>query len=624
MVQAIARLKPGVILEKARSEMDNITQRSAETSPETKKGRRVGIFPLYRVIVGDLHTALWFLLGAVALVLLLACANVANMLLARAVVREKEMAVRATLGASRVRIIRQLLTESLLLALLGGMVGLFLAYWGMEFIRNLALTDIPRIEQIELNRQVLSYALGLSVLTGLVFGLMPALRLSRRNLVDSLKLGGQSSSGAGHSRLRDLLVVAEVAIALVLLTGAGLLLNSFVRLMSTDWGFTPENAYFVEVLLPEEEYKSRHRVAGFTQEVLARLETVPGIDSVTNAGGLPFWYWRGAAFLSLEGTGKPQDWWAEEWWIGPNYFRTLGVPILKGREYTHQDKTAGNRLVVINRSVAEKLWPRENPVGKQIYFLQIRENIRQARNQGRISRRELIRLEGDPASWERREGLPRQVVGVVDDIRTSGFEYEPRPSVYVLERPLHWGSTRPSMKFALRISGDPDSAPGAVKRHIWDVEKTASLQQIASLENLVAKSTGGKGANKLLVGVSTVFGSLALALVIVGVYGVISYSVSQRTHEIGVRMALGAQPRDIFKLVVGQGMLLTLIGVGVGLAASFALTRLLESLLFGVTPTDPVTFVGVAVLLTGVALLACYIPARRATKVDPMVALRYE
>ncbi len=589
--QAVARLAPGVSLPQARAEMQTIARRLEQDHPDSNTGTGALVFPLLEELVENVRPALLVLLAGVGLVLLIACANLTNLLLARAAGREKEIAIRAALGAGRTRLLRQLLTESLLLAVLGGLLGVLLALWGVDLLVRLAPGNIPRLEQVGINAPVLGFTLLLSLATGLFFGLAPALQSSRPDLHHSLKEGGRTSAAAGRRRLRSLLVVAEVALSLMLLIGAGLLLRSFVRLLDVNLGFQPANVLTARVSLPDAAYPEDEDVAAFQQEVLRRLESLPGVHSAGLVTPLPLSGAQIAVGITIEGKPEPppgEGPYARFRSVGGDYFRTLGIPLLRGRAFTSADTQAAPRVAVINQTLARLNWPGEDPLGKRVAI-------------------------GDPA-----EGAPwRTVVGLVPDVKYRSLEHEPEPEMYVpgAQSPMDW------IYFVVRTEGDPVSLAPALRQQIASLDPNLPVFAVGTLEQLVTRSVGQRRFTMLLLGS---FAALALLLAVVGIYGVMSYAVSRRTHEIGIRVALGAQRDDILKLVGGQGMALALLGVGLGLAGAFAVTRFLSSLLFGITPTDPLTFAGVAFVLAAVALLACYLPARRATRVDPMVALRYE
>jgi putative ABC transport system permease protein len=632
LVQAVGRLKGGATLAQARADVDTITRRLQSAYPATDKDLSIGLFSLYRIVVGKYYAALWTLLAAVGFVLLIACANVANLLLARAVERDKELAVRAALGASRLDILGHLLTESVMLALLGGVGGGLLAYWGIRFVRGLGLTDIPRIGTTGLNLHVLAFTVATSLLTVLVFGLGPAVLASRANLSEPLTRGGATTRGAGRSELSDLLVVGEVALALVLLMGAGLLVKSFARLVRSDWGFRPHNLLEASVQLPGSSTSSPSRQAEYTQQVLGRLKVLPGVESAAMSTCVPLD--RGSGWmptgLAVDGRIVRKGWEtyaAGAWIVGPGYFRTLGVPVLRGREFADQDGRPGPPVVVISKALADKFWRGVDPVGRQLQLAHLHLRDREGREVERAGKpfRPDHLAEECPAcklEYEVDPGPPLVVVGVVGNVRMFGLDVEVPPALYLSVTGYQYELG--GIKFVVRTSADPLRLAAAVRGQIMEVDRGAGIGQLTTMEELVRRSIGGRGSNKILVVISVMFGSLGLLLATGGVYGVLSYVVSQRTQEFGVRMALGAARGDIIWLVMGHGSRLIVSGTALGMAGAWALTRLLSNFLFGVKPTDPATFALVVPLLGAAALLACLVPTRRATRTDPARSLRYE
>ncbi|MBO0859294.1 MAG: ABC transporter permease [Chloracidobacterium sp.] len=591
-LRVVARLRPGVTQAQGQAELATIARRLEQEQTDQKWG--VNLVPLQEYVVGNVRSSLIVFLGAVSFVLLIACANVANLLLARAATRQKEMAVRAALGAGRLRIIRQLLTESLLLAIAGGALGLSLAFGILKFLLAFAPKEIPRLNAIGIDPWALGFTLLLSVLTGVIFGLTPALQASRLDLNATLKEGGtRATGGASRHRLRGLLVVAEVSMALVLLIGAGLLLKSFTRLRETKLGFNPDHALTACVTLPPADYPSAARMKAYYQQSLAHLAARPETQAVGLINSLPL----GNTGLSVNGDltveGEP----AErpgmrtcKLIVSGDYFRALGVPLLKGRTFNERDTVGSPAVVIISDSLARSLWPNEDAIGKRID----------------------IGLGGQ--MW-------REVVGVVGDVRQRELGAPPAMALY---QPYQQVSERlrgfvGEMTFVIRTAATPQSFVDGLRSELRAVDRELPLHNVATMEQVVANSVADPRFYTLLLGS---FSTLALILAAAGIYSVISYSVTQRTHEIGIRLALGAQSGAILRFVVGQGMALTLTGLAFGLGGAVALTRVLSDFLYQVSVTDPTTFALLSFSLVAVALLACWIPARRATKVDPLVALR--
>ena len=591
-LDAVARLKPGVTLAQAQAEMDAIAAQLRHEHPRRNEDVGVAVVPLPEQVIGHVRPALLLLLGAVGLVLLIACANVANLLVARSAQREQEFAVRTALGATRMRLMRQLLTESFLLAFLGGAGGLLLASWAASAIVSWGPSDLPRLDQVGLNPTVLGFGVAVSSLTAIVFGLIPALRLSPAEPFGSLKEGSRTAVGGRRQhRLRHVLVVGEVMVALVLLAGAGLLVRSFVRLMQVDLGFLPQRVLALQVFVFGGKYPDdRHRMQ-FFDDVLQRLASLPGVNSAGAASFLPFVdaQIEIKARFAVEGQPAPepgQEPLANVTIATPGYFRTMGIPLRRGRLFGELDNLDSAPVVLINETLARRYWPDEDPIGRRI-----------ALSHGGVQTREII--------------------GVVGDVRQYGLLGQPVSEVFLPLRQAPFGS----MTLLVRSAGDPLDLLAATKTAVWAVDKDLPFWSSAPMTHLIADSVADRRGLLLLLGL---FAAMALCLAVVGIYGVISLLTAQRTREIGVRLALGAQRRDVLWLVLGQGMKLTFAGVALGLIGAVLSTRLLSSFLYGVKPTDPLTLAVVAALLTVVALLACYVPARRATRVDPMTALRYE
>ncbi|MEK6299557.1 MAG: ABC transporter permease [Acidobacteriota bacterium] len=585
----VGRLKPQVGIAQAQAGMHEIAERLTQQYPQFNSNKEVFIVPLHQQVIGKVRTALLVLLGAVAFVLLIACANVANLLLARAASRQKEIAIRTALGASRWRVIRQLLTESVLLSLAGGTLGLLLAMWGIDLLLAISPANLPRVDAIGVDGRVFGFTLAISLLTGIVFGLVPAIQASKPDVNEALKEGGRASS-VSHNRFRGALVVSEVALSLVLLIGAGLMIRSFVRLLNSSPGLDPENVLTLDVGLPRTKYTGPQQVA-FFQQVIERLRALPGVKSAGAVYPLPLSGAEEGMGFGIEGradSAPGERYNAGPRWVSPGYFNTMGIALMKGRELSERDGGDSPRVLLINEAMAARYFPDEDPIGKRVAFDQV----------------------NNAPNW-------REIVGVVGDVKHSAMDSDPKPEMYFpfTQYPSFF------MTLVVRTSGDPLNLVAAARSEVLAVEKNQPISNVHTMEELLSNSIAQRRFNMLLL---SVFAGVALLLAAVGIYGVMSYSVAQRTHELGVRMALGARTSHVLALVVKQGMTLALIGVGIGLAASFALTRVMASLLYGVSATDPLTFSVIALVLASVAFLACYLPARRATKVDPMVALRYE
>jgi putative ABC transport system permease protein len=590
-LNVFARLRPGVTIQAAQTEIGTIAARLRQQYPDTNTGWEARVSPLSEMIVGKIRPALLVLLGAVCFVLLIACANVANLLLARAAERQKEVAIRLALGASRTRLVRQLLTESALLGLVGGLCGLVLALWGTDLLVAAGGDNLPRFREISVDGRVLLFTIGLSLVTGLFFGVVPALQASRPDLNDTLKEGGRGgTSGPGRHRLRGALAIGEIALALVLLVGAGLMFRSFRELLSVDPGFRPDHLLTLDVALPETKYVDGARQTAFLNETLERLGALPGVVSAAAATTVPLS--GGIISYSFSIDGGPEEPPSRRSSVrydavSAGFFRAMDIRILQGRSLLDSDAAGSPRVVVISANLAKKYFSGETPIGRR------------------------IRIDNDAAR------APREIVGVVADVKHSSLDGEAAPHVYepLPQAPSTW------LTFVLRATVEPMGLAAAARAAVLAIDPEQPVSEMKTGEALVSDSVAQPRLAMLLLGV---FAAVALLLAAVGTYGVIAYSVSQRTHEFGVRMALGAGRREVLGLVVRQGLLLASLGVGLGLAAAAGATRLLSGLLYGVSPTDPVTYASVAALLTAVSLVACLVPARRATRVDPVIALRYE
>ncbi|HEY0320288.1 MAG TPA: ABC transporter permease [Pyrinomonadaceae bacterium] len=594
-----ARLKPGVTVQQAQAEMDVIAERMKRQYPENYPphgGLTISVVPLLEQVVGDIRLILYVLFGAVGFVLMVACANVANLLLSRAAARQKEIAIRTAVGASRLRILRQLLTESVLLSLAGGLFGLVIATLAVRVLRTFGPENIPRLDEVGVDTRVLAFTFLVSLITGIVFGLVPALRASRVDLNEALKEGGRSSAGGGgalglsHHRLRKLLVIAEVALSLVLLIGAGLLVRSYNRIVNAYPGYNARNVLSLRLSLPASKYAKPEAIAAFYRQINERIKQLPGVEAVGVTYSLPMstvaFAWEPIIIEGYAPQASQSSIISNTRIVSPDYFRVMEIPLLKGRYFNEQDKTGEPEVVIVDETLARRFWPNENPIGKR------------------------LQQRAKPDSW-------RTVVGVINSARKYSTEKEPPITVYY----PHEQYVARNMYVLVRTTSDPAPMAAAVTREIQAADPELPVFDVNTMEQRLYDSLARQRFSMFLLGI---FAAVALILAAIGIYGVMTYWVNQRIHEIGIRMALGAQPGNILRLVLRQSLILVSLGIAIGLAGAFALTRIMSSLLFGITATDRLTFIMLSLLLAGIALLSSYLPARRAAKVDPMVALRYE
>ena len=588
-VEVVSRLKPNVSLAQAQTEMDTINQRLAQNYVETNTGWSVHLTELRESLVGELRTSLLILLGAVAFVLLIACANVANLLLARAAYRQKEIALRTALGASRLRVVRQLLTESVLLSFVSGVAGLALSLWFIKLLIAITPPNTPRLSEIRIDLRVFAFTFGVTILAGILFGLFPALQTSRPNLNETLKDSGQrGSETGGRNRVGSLLIVSEIALSFMLLAGAGLLIKSFLHLREINPGFNPDNVLTMRLTLTPGKYAQGEPRAQIYKQLIDHVKATPGVQSAGAVLSLPLGGDTFEVGRSLIREGRPmtpdESSNAQYLPVTPDYFQTLQIPLKSGRFFTDQDTLQSTKVVLVNETMARALWPNENPVGRRFTI------------------------------W-RDEKFPREIVGVVGDTKAS-LDKEAGRQMYV---PYAQDATWGSLSLVVRTAGDPSAMTSSVREAIRAVDKGIPNYNLKTMNDVVSTSAAPRRIPMLLM---SAFAGVAMLLAMLGIYGVTSYYVTQRTHEIGVRMALGAQIVDVLKLVLRRAMLLAVIGIGIGVAGAIAVTRYLTSLLFGVKPIDTLTFVAVAVALAVVVFIACLVPARRAAKIDPLEALR--
>ena len=596
VLKGIGRLRHGVSLNQAQADLTNIAEGLSQQYPQYNRNSTAYLVAVDEQIVGrDVRRALWVLLGAVGFILLIACTNVTNLLLVRASGRQRELALRAALGAGTWRIARHLLTESLLLALLSGGGGLLIAAWGLSAIRYYGSDQLPRLDEVQINARVLVVTLAVSVLTAVLFSVIPVFKAARPDINEVLKAGAKNATSGGSLRLwRDSLVVAEVALGMVLLIGAGLMIRSFGRLVNVNPGFDPKNVLMGRISLTRAVYENTGERIRYVNQTLERLKALPGVETAAFVAPMPFSGGNVGSDFRIEGRPRPepgQEPFANNRSVTPDYFQAIKIPLRTGRYFTEQDQRGRAGVAIINETFAASYFPREDPTGRRLTHIGANQN------------------EGDPEQWE--------IVGVIGDVHHSSLTRPAAPELYLpfQQNSWSWGN------FLVRTTNEPTSLTRSFTNEIQSGDRTVPVTNVQPLTQAISDTVAQARFYTFLF---ALFGATGLILTVTGIYSVISYTVSQRTQEVGIRMALGAQTRDVLRLIVGQGMATALIGVVIGLAGAFGLTRLMTSLLFGVTATDPLTFVAIPLLLTGVALAACFVPARRAAKVDPMVALRYE
>ncbi len=593
---ALGRMKPGVPLSQAQADITAVTENLARQYPQYNRNATAYLKSVDEQIVGrDMRRALWLLLGAVGFILLIACTNMTNLLLVRASSREKEFALRAALGAGMWRIARHLLTESVLLALLSGGVGLLIAVWGLSAIKYFGAEQLPRLDEVQINGRVLAFTLVVSVLTAVLFSLIPILKVARPDMNEVLKAGAKTATSGGSLRFwRDTLVIAEVALGLVLLIGAGLMMRSFQRLVNVNPGFDPKHVLTGQISMTRAAYESTDERVRYVNQTLEKLKALPGVESAAFVAPMPFSGGNVGSDFRIEGRPRPepgQEPTANNRSVTSQYFQAIKIPLRKGRYFTEQDQRGGVGVAIINETLAARYFPNEDPIGKRISHIGANQN------------------KGDPEQYE--------IVGVIGDVHHASLTKPATPELYLPYQQNSWGWGN----FFVRTTNDPTALTKSFSDEIRSGDKTIPVTNVRPLTQAISNTVAETRFYTMLF---ALFGATGLMLTLTGIYGVISYTVAQRTQEIGIRMALGAKAADVLKLLVGQGMILTAVGIVLGVIVAAALTRLMANMLFGIGATDPLTFALIALLLAFVALLACWIPARRATKIDPMIALRSE
>jgi putative ABC transport system permease protein len=597
-----ARLKREVALERAQSEMGSIAERLAQSYPATNQNRGINVITLQQNQLLTLKPALIILLAAAGFVLLIACVNVANLLLARAATKQRETALRVALGASNGRLIRALLTESILLSILGGILGLLLSSWALDLLRAIlpaGVDEIPRADWIVIDRTVLYFALITSIFTGTLFGLAPALQVNRFELNQAIKLNGSSTAGSTRWRLMDMFVVAEIALAMILLIGAGLMIRSLLRLLDVQPGFNPDRLLTMQVWLPESRYAEGRTIAAFYLQALDRIRQIPGVQSASAADFLPMSGWSDLTAFEIDGraeTAPDKQEVVQYRVIDFDYFRVMDIPLIRGRSFDDKDRAGSNGVVIINDTMASRFLAGQNPIGQRI-----RTSFPHANAPWRPKPND---------AW-------LTIVGIAQDVRDIGPTYESGPELYL----PYLQSPSPLMRLVIRPRSENTALALDIRRELLSLDKDQPVTEVKGMNEIISESSFRRRLNTILLGL---FAGLALILASIGIYGLMRYAVAQRTREIGIRAALGARPRDVLRVIMLRGMMLTLVGLMIGVAGALALTRLMSNLLFGVSASDPVTYAAISLVLTGVALVACLVPAREAIKVDPMIALRHE
>lgn len=622
LLHAIVRIKKGYTFAQGQTDLDVISERLASTYPETGKEVVFGVFPLVDQIVGRHRAALWSLFGGATLLLLIVCANAAHMLLARGIHRGAEMSIRLAFGATRSALIQQLLIESLLLGVVGGVLGIALAFGSVRLLLRIGLPDIPRFGDARVDGATVIFACTVSLLIAILFGLVPAIRGSRFNMIESLKQGSAAYSYGRKGYLRDLMIASEVAFAFMLVAGSGLLINSFVRLLHVDWGFRADHVLITRVRLPRPFWTNIPLQESFAEQAYRNLRRLPGTQAVGMGAGIPI-RWTGWKMRHVRMNGH-QSVLTREWIVGPGFLEALGIPLLRGRETVERDGSVAPKVAIVSSSLAEELWPNRNAIGSRLDLMAIKREAWDAlRKSPRAPGQSDDEALGDPKLWD---SISYEIVGIAKEVRMFGLKpVDSMPSIYIdyRQRPAD-DFLLPSETFILRTAGDPMSLAVAARGAIQDLNRELIIEETATMDQLVSEATGGRGSNKLLLVVSSSTSILGLLIASLGIYSVLSYATAARSHEIGVRLALGAHRGQIFRLIMERSMLAATAGVLVGLSGANAANRMLTSYLYGVGATDPATLVSAVLLFIAVGFFACYWPARHAIRQDPMATLRYE
>jgi predicted permease len=624
LLHAVGRLRDGVSVAGAQADLDRINAQLAAAYPDTNATRSTGVFPLRHIVIGKYERALWTLVAAIALVLLIACTNVVHLQMARGVDRETELAIRSASGAGRARLARQLLTESSLLVAIAGGLAVFVAWLGIRAIHTFSLTDIPRMEYARLDTRVFGFMCVISVLTALLSGLWPAWKASRVQASDTLKLGATTTSGKARSQVRDLLAILEIAAAVALLVASGLVVKSFVQISRAEWGFNPANVILADVPIPVAKRRDNAFQETLVETIRTRLASLEGVERFSVSANAPI-RWSSWQSTRVGLDGRLTDVQAELWVIGRHYFSTAGIPIEQGREFTDADDRSAPRRVVISRTLAQRLWPGQPAVGKSLQFMRVKlVNGRLPADVEARAKRFDRTLESDPSIWEVEDGVRWEVIAVAADVRMFGLSVGGRPQVYIemRQRSLTSIAGRANLKILVRTRATPAEMLVPVKARIASASPDLTFTEVVTMSDVVSRSIGGRGSNKLLFIIATVFGTLALTFATIGIYGVVAHNVTQRLREIGIRVALGAARRDVVRIVVGYAMRLLTSGFALGITIAWATTRGMGALLFATRPLDATTYAAALLLLGLAALGACGLPLRRALRFDPVVLFK--